>query len=327
VEAPKQDGRRKWVKLWTQAWLRGPISDQDLATRAIFASLLALAGDNVGSGDETEERGVIRVAPGCGFTDGQIAKMLKVREETWVRNKGVLVEIKHICVSQANEITIVNWQKYQGDYVRVRESRARTAQNPRDENVSNVTDRSKKEEVRSKKKTEKSLLGATEAVAPVSDTKVSARNLMAHWNSKGNLTECRSWSGARQKKLRARCKDKDFVRYWREAIDAVSRNPYCTGAGQSSWVATIGWFLSHDKQSGDLNWAKQWEKGVTQEVKIELSREKIRKVEEAAEREAEEKYGEVDPDKLPPFLREKFKEKVEAADVSYIKGKVDEDEV
>ena len=149
VDTPKQDGRRKWIKLWTHAWLRGPISKQDLATRAIFAGLLALAGDNVGSEEELEHQGMIRVAPGCGFTDHQIAKMLNIREETWLRNKQVLVDIQHIEVTQTNEIKVVEWKKYQADYIKVKKSRAKKKAKEVTNETENVTDRSRR---RSKKK-------------------------------------------------------------------------------------------------------------------------------------------------------------------------------
>ena len=50
---------RKWVKLFCDNWLRGSLTEDPLEVRALWAALLALAGDGGYNVD-----GYIQVAPG-----------------------------------------------------------------------------------------------------------------------------------------------------------------------------------------------------------------------------------------------------------------------
>lgn len=82
--------------------------------------ILTLAADSA-YGDE----GVISLAPGCGLTDWQIANMLNVALEIWMKIKERLVDTSRITINSANEIKVINWKKYQSEYARQRPYRKR----------------------------------------------------------------------------------------------------------------------------------------------------------------------------------------------------------
>lgn len=135
------------------------------------------------------------------------------------------------------------------------------------------------------------------------------------WNSHPSLPHIRIMTKDRKARLNRRAAYKDFRDNWQEAITALSQSPWHTGQNDRGWKADVDWFLKND-----TNWAKALERKDTVEIRTRKSREEIERIEAARLKEAEEKYGEVDPDKLPGFLRDKFKETIEAADVSWVKG-------
>jgi len=116
-------GRRTWIKIYSEKWLRGSIRGENLEVRAVFIDLLALAGDSA-YGDD----GIIRLAPNCGFTDEQICKILNINDDVWIRAKKRLCETGRITVNAYNEIKIVNWKKYQSEYARQKEYRKKKEQ-------------------------------------------------------------------------------------------------------------------------------------------------------------------------------------------------------
>jgi len=105
--------RRRWIKLWTQESLYGTTSDElELDEQAVWFKLLALAGDS-------PEPGKIVVAPEVPLTDEQIAKILKVPLDVWLRTKEKLLDpsIDKIFINQGI-IHIRNWGKYQTGFNR-----------------------------------------------------------------------------------------------------------------------------------------------------------------------------------------------------------------
>jgi len=106
-------GRRTWIKIFSEKWLRGSIRQEKPELRGIWMDLLALAADSA-YGDF----GLIAITPTMGFSDNQIAKMLNLPRQLWVATKGRLVKTDRISIGKDNEITIINWKKYQSDYAR-----------------------------------------------------------------------------------------------------------------------------------------------------------------------------------------------------------------
>jgi len=167
--------RRTWIKLFCDQWLRGSIRKECIEVRAIFADLLAMAGDS-GYGDD----GLIQLAEGVGFTDELIAGILNVSAQIWLTAKKRLIDhpdpdenrIQIIPLSQGYSIKILNWTRYQSEYRR---------QKPY---------RDKKEEKSPKPpKEEKIIEGEGEGEEKVTKvTKEVTKNIYSiinHWNSKG----------------------------------------------------------------------------------------------------------------------------------------------
>jgi hypothetical protein len=103
--------RKPWLKFWVDPWLRKKIHQEPVAVRGTFATLLALAGDSPYADD-----GIIKLVPGKGFSDSDMALLLNIDVRTWQSHKPRLVELNLIKVSQENEIAIVNWGHYQSAY-------------------------------------------------------------------------------------------------------------------------------------------------------------------------------------------------------------------
>jgi hypothetical protein len=111
-------GRRTWLKLWTESWLRGTLREETAAVRGIFADVLALAGDSA-YGDY----GIIKLAKSAGLTDMQIAEILNIEPKEWLHAKKRLEETNRISIDRNNCISIINWKKYQSEYQRQKQYR------------------------------------------------------------------------------------------------------------------------------------------------------------------------------------------------------------
>ena len=113
--------RRTWVKFYCDQWLRGSIRQESLEVRAIFADLLAMAGDNAYGND-----GMIQLAKDVGFNDGLIAGILNVPLKTWTLTKEQLSHhpdpeenrIEVISLHQGFAMRILKWSRYQSEYQR-----------------------------------------------------------------------------------------------------------------------------------------------------------------------------------------------------------------
>ena len=113
-------GRRTWIKIYCDKWLRGTLREDTLETRGAWVDLLAMAGDSAFSED-----GVIQVSPGVGLTDEQIASILRVGISVWLTAKERLLNTARIGIDGHNVIKIVNWHNYQSEYDRQKPSRER----------------------------------------------------------------------------------------------------------------------------------------------------------------------------------------------------------
>ena len=121
-------GRRTWIKIYTDKWLRGSIRKEDVMTRSIFIDLLALAGDSA-YGDS----GIIQLAEQVGLTDETISCMLNVPIYDWQKAKDRLANHKQkdenrieiVELEHGYSIKIINWAKYQSEYQRQKPIRNR----------------------------------------------------------------------------------------------------------------------------------------------------------------------------------------------------------
>jgi hypothetical protein len=107
-------GRRTWIKIFTDKWLRGTLRDETVEVRGIWVDILTLAGDSA-FGDE----GYIKLAEDIGYTDKQISGILRLQNiESWLLAKKKLGTTGRIEILENNVIKIINWKKYQSDYYR-----------------------------------------------------------------------------------------------------------------------------------------------------------------------------------------------------------------
>ena len=113
--------RRTWIKLYTDQVLRGTMFTEleDPAERFVWIGFLLLAGDSAFDGR-------ISITENLGYTDDQIAGLLKLDDVSLIRkSKRKMVKFDKIRVGDNNVIEIVNWAKYQSEYGRQKKYRDR----------------------------------------------------------------------------------------------------------------------------------------------------------------------------------------------------------
>jgi len=109
--------RRTWIKLFCDQTLHGSTFEElKPDERFCWLGFLLLAGDSPVDGE-------ICLTKGVGYTDGQLAAMLKVPSDLLVRAKLKCLEFEKIKVIEGGVIKIVNWQRYQSEYQRQRKYR------------------------------------------------------------------------------------------------------------------------------------------------------------------------------------------------------------
>lgn len=108
-------GRFTWIKIYCENWLRGSIRQEPPEIRGIWVDLLTLAGDSA-YGDVGE----IKLADKLGLTDKQLCQLLNITDDLLQKAKKRLIETERIKIDNDNVIIIINWQKYQSEYQRIR---------------------------------------------------------------------------------------------------------------------------------------------------------------------------------------------------------------
>lgn len=109
--------RRNWIKLYVDQTLRGTCFIELLPDeRFIWFGFLLLAGDNA-------MEGKICVTEEMGFSNKQLASLLKCNTELINRSIKKMIRYEKIKVCKNNIIQILNWKKYQSEYQRQRDYR------------------------------------------------------------------------------------------------------------------------------------------------------------------------------------------------------------
>lgn len=109
--------RRNWIKLYVDQVLRGTCFKELIPDeRFIWFGFLLLAGDNA-------MEGKICVTEEMGFSNNQLASLLKCDAELIKRSIKKMIRYEKIKVCENNIIQILNWQKYQSEYQRQRDYR------------------------------------------------------------------------------------------------------------------------------------------------------------------------------------------------------------
>jgi len=131
-------GQRTWIKIYCDKWLTGTLREETSELRGIWSDVLALAG-NLSYGD----KGIISLPNNIPLTDEQIAGILNISLDEWLKGKARLIET--IRIEDRNGIlSIINWEKYQPEYDRQKSYRQQLQ--------SKVTDQSYKEKEKEKEK-------------------------------------------------------------------------------------------------------------------------------------------------------------------------------
>lgn len=114
--------RRPWIKLFVENCLYGSIMEEfeDPAERWVWIGFLLLAGDS-------PFEGKICATPTEGFTDNQLASKLKCEPRLLTSAKAKMVRHEKIQVLPNNVIVIINWKKYQSDYMKKLTAKKRRA--------------------------------------------------------------------------------------------------------------------------------------------------------------------------------------------------------
>lgn len=106
--------RRNWIKLYVDQVLRGSMFTELLPDeRFVWFGFLCLTGDSPIDGK-------ICVSEGVGYTNDQLAALLKVDAELIRRAKSKFVKYDKIIIEAGSVVTICNWKKYQSEYERQR---------------------------------------------------------------------------------------------------------------------------------------------------------------------------------------------------------------
>jgi len=146
-------GRRTWIKIYSEKWLRGTLREETPATRGIWIDVLALAGDSF-YGDN----GIIKFSKNMGFTDEQISDLLHITIQDWQTAKKRLIKTDRIKINENNIISIINWSKYQSEYERQKKYRSKNEEKS-EKLQSGVTAKvTKRKEKREKRKDIKKIL-------------------------------------------------------------------------------------------------------------------------------------------------------------------------
>jgi hypothetical protein len=200
-----------------------------------------MAGDSAYANE-----GTIRITKGCGLTDEQVCKVLNLEAGLWAEHKARLADIGYIEVSEVNEITIVEWLRFQSDYNRTKDAPSRHTKST---NKSTRKSTGKKEKEKEK---EKKLL-----VSPKGDTlSVAPTEFIELWNktTRGSKISTKNKTLARQ--LRVRSGEPLFVAKWQDFVIAQ---------GRVSWTVSWDWFLRND-----ANYLKAYDEiGTVQERKAQ----------------------------------------------------------
>jgi len=112
--------RRNWVKIYVDQCLRGTMMEElEPGERWVWIGFLLLAGDS------PWEDGTISITKNVGYTDEQLADLLKVPASTIKSAKKSMINHDKIEVYKSGIIRILKWHQYQSEYSRLK--RYRTA--------------------------------------------------------------------------------------------------------------------------------------------------------------------------------------------------------
>jgi len=111
--------RRTWIKLYVDQCLRGSMmSELDEQERFVWFGFLLLAGD-------CAHEGWICATENSGYTDIQLADLLKTNPELIKKAKKKFLKFEKIEIEPDGIIVILKWHLYQSEYLRQKSYRVK----------------------------------------------------------------------------------------------------------------------------------------------------------------------------------------------------------
>jgi len=105
--------RRSWFKIHAKQWLEGSISEESLELRGFWVTLLALVAD----GNYADE-GQLKAGYDVGFTPKTLGLLMKISPQKVGVLLKILQQMGRVLIDSRGVVTVVNWQKYQSEYLR-----------------------------------------------------------------------------------------------------------------------------------------------------------------------------------------------------------------
>jgi len=104
---------RAWFKIYAENWLEGTLRFETPEFRGVWADLLALTAKGAYA-----DTGEIKIMDQVGFSDANFARILGVSRRKWSVFKLKLQTSGRISVNKNNTLTVINWKRYQSEYIR-----------------------------------------------------------------------------------------------------------------------------------------------------------------------------------------------------------------
>lgn len=149
-------GPLRWFKLYAHQTIHGTTTKElDPAERWCWIGYLCLAASS-------PIPGTVCIANGLPYSTAQLCQLLAVSPAILKRATEKMIAVDKISVNGTG-IHITNWSRYQGDYVRQQNRRARVTNVTPPLTVTNVTDREEEEEEEEKEKRKRKRSTAADA--------------------------------------------------------------------------------------------------------------------------------------------------------------------
>lgn len=223
--------RRTWVKIWVNMLRSTTMDELQPDERFVWIGLLLLAGDS-------PIEGKVTITEQVGYTDEQLAGILKCQAELITRTKTKLIETDKIKISGTNVIEIINWHKYQSEYQRQKAYRKKLQPE--------VTTESYNPKLQAKVTTESYTLDRdTDTEKEEKDNiKEKIREITGQWNAfaeNHGLAKVRGIpSGSKRERLiRARLKEKEWD--FSNILEKVGQSDFLLGA--RGWKVSFDWLI------------------------------------------------------------------------------------
>lgn len=222
--------RRTWVKIYVDQWLRGTLRDElEPDERSIWADFIALAGDS-------PFEGKIAITESIGYSDEQLAEMLKCPVELIQRAKAKFLKYDKITQNNYRVIDLQNWQKFQSEYQRQKKYREFDPDGPKSDNEklqNKVTDRERGRERGRERERKEIRIG-----------KKDIDSVLEKWNKfadKYSLPRVLSITGTRRNHFQARFREKGFN--FDELLTIITKSPFLLGRNKKGFFVFFDWII------------------------------------------------------------------------------------